>query len=111
MNEFMEVWKKLTQDVFSPKLEYIQGLYIAHTSTKLNQTESYVQYFPIHELSTDPAQRFAALFAEKPLWSLEEISPFLMDLAPLKKEREHLLLKFARPHRTQSTTLYGSRIK
>ncbi|OBZ81941.1 Sister chromatid cohesion protein DCC1 [Choanephora cucurbitarum] len=111
MNEFLEVWKKLTQEVFVPKIEYIQGLYVMHTSTKLHQVENFVQYFPVHELSTDPAQRFAALFAEKPLWSLEEITPFLTDLAPQKKDKEHLLLKFARPHRNQTTTLYGSRIK
>ncbi|KAI7898757.1 uncharacterized protein BX663DRAFT_229638 [Cokeromyces recurvatus] len=107
----MEVWKKLGQDIFTPKLEYLEGLYIIHERFKLQTTEKYVQYFPISELSTDPPQRFAALFAEKPLWRSEEIIPFLKDLAPEKKDQDHLLLKFARVHREKNMVLYGSRIK
>ncbi|EPB81753.1 hypothetical protein HMPREF1544_11503 [Mucor circinelloides 1006PhL] len=111
LNDFLDMWNKLGYDIFIPKLEYIDGLYITHETKKLQHTEKYIQYFPVAELSTDAPQRFASLFAEKPLWTSEEITPFLMDLAPKKKDREHLLLKFARTHKQQNTVLYGSRIK
>ncbi|KAL0141057.1 sister chromatid cohesion protein DCC1 [Mucor lusitanicus] len=111
LNDFLDMWNKLGYDIFIPKLEYIDGLYIMYETKKLQQTERYIQYFPVAELSTDPPQRFASLFAEKPLWTSQEITPFLMDLAPKKKDREHLLLKFARTHKQQNSILYGSRIK
>ncbi|KAK4520098.1 uncharacterized protein ATC70_008228 [Mucor velutinosus] len=111
LNDFLDMWNKLGYDIFIPKLEHIDGLYIMHETKKFQHTERYIQYFPVAELSTDPPQRFASLFAEKPLWTSEEITPFLMDLAPIKKDREHLLLKFARTHKQQNSILYGSRIK
>jgi sister chromatid cohesion protein DCC1 len=107
----MEVWKKLGQDVFIPKLEYLDGLYIMNERAKLHRIERDIQYFPVSELSTDPPQRFSALFAEKPLWTSDEIIPFLVDLAPKKKEQELLLLKYARTHKTANRIQYGSRIK
>lgn len=108
LEDFMEVWKKLGQDIFIPKLDYIAGLYIMHENTK---QERFIQYFSVNELPTDPAQRFSALFAEKPLWRSEEIMAFIQDLAPTKKGIDSLLLKFARTHREKNLVLYGSRIK
>jgi sister chromatid cohesion protein DCC1 len=44
----------------------------------------------------DPAARFGKLFATQTRWRAEEIEPFLDDIAVDKKERDHLLLKYAR---------------
>lgn len=111
MQDFMKLWSTMSHELFKPELKDIEGLYILHETTKLQTVMHYIQYFSMKELSTDPAQRFATLFSEKPLWKLEEIQMFLVDLAPTKKQLEHLLLKFARSHRQQNTILYGSRIK
>lgn len=111
LQDFMEIWKKLGQDTFTPQLSDIDGLCVYHEVIKVQKTIQYIQYFPVHELSTDPAQRFATLFAEKPLWTSKEIMPFLIDLAPTQKERDRLLLKYTRTHRKKEITLYGSRIK
>ncbi|CAO3612565.1 unnamed protein product [Mucor hiemalis] len=111
LEDFMTYWKSMGHDIFEPELTYLKGLYVQYETVKFQVTEKYIYYFPVNQLSTEPPQRFAALFSEKPLWSLEEIEAFLDDLAPSKKEKETLLLKFARAHRTQNTTLYGSRIK
>ncbi|KAI8974646.1 sister chromatid cohesion protein Dcc1 [Pilobolus umbonatus] len=111
IDDFMEVWKGLGQNLFTPELEDISGLCVYHELTKLQQTVQYIQYFPVYELSTDPSQRFATLFAEKPLWGSEEITPFLIDLAPNQKERDKLLLKYTRTRKTKDSILYGSRVK
>lgn len=111
LGDFTRLWSTMCHDLFKPELQDIDGLYLIYETTKLSTTIHYLQYFPVTELSTDPPQRFAALFSEKPLWTLDEIQPFLIDLAPTKKEREHLLLKFARSHRNKNTISYGSRIK
>lgn len=44
----------------------------------------------------DPAPRFADLFVTRSRWRGEEIAPFLSDIAVDSKERDKLLLKFAR---------------
>ncbi|KAI9261832.1 sister chromatid cohesion protein Dcc1 [Helicostylum pulchrum] len=109
--DFLKLWSTMGHELFKPELKDIEGLYIIRETTKFQRAIQYIQYFSIQELSTDPAQRFATLFSEKPLWKLEEIQMFLTDLAPTKKQLELLLLKFARSHRQQNTVLYGSRIK
>jgi sister chromatid cohesion protein DCC1 len=55
-----------------------------------------LSYFPASALSIDAAPRFADLFLTRSKWKAEEISPFLTDIAIDSKERDKLLLKFAR---------------
>ena len=76
LDDFMEYWKTLCHDVFEPRLDYLKGLFVQFETVKFQITEKYIYYFPVKQLSTEAPQRFAALFAEKPLWSLEEIEPF-----------------------------------
>lgn len=111
LDDFMDVWKRLGHEIFTPKIEHIAGLYIMHENTRIQKVEKFIQYFSVNELPTDPAQRFSALFAEKPLWKSDEITAFISDLAPTKKGLDSLLLKFARTHREKNLVLYGSRIK
>ncbi|KAG1446173.1 hypothetical protein G6F46_000653 [Rhizopus delemar] len=111
LEEFLQVWKTLGHDIFIPKLEYIDGLFITEERIKMQQKEQHIRYFPASELSTDAAKRFFTLFQAKERWTLEEITPFLMDLAPMEKERESLLFKFARISRVGNTVYYTSRIK
>lgn len=111
LSDFTRLWATMSHELFTPELQDLDGLYLMYETIKLSKNVQYIQYFPVSELSTDPPQRFAALFSEKPLWTLNEIQPFLVDLAPSKKEQETLLLKFARSHRSKNTVSYGSRIK
>jgi len=37
-----------------------------------------IRFFPEYDLPEDVPQRFMALFAMKPKWTLEEITPYLM---------------------------------
>jgi sister chromatid cohesion protein DCC1 len=108
----MEVWSKLGHDLFEPKLEMIGDMCIKEDLSKGKSIQKYIQHYPVTELSSNPPQRFAALFSVKTLWTNDDITPFLIDLAPTPKERDGLLLKFTRRHKTSNNQiLYGSRIK
>ncbi|KAI9010494.1 sister chromatid cohesion protein Dcc1 [Phycomyces nitens] len=111
LEDFMEMWKRLTPDVFSPSLDMLKGLCICNERVAVHQNQIYVSYFPVAELSTDPAQRFASLFAEKKLWSVDEIRPYIEDLASDRKKQESLLLKFTRIQKTKGKVFHGSRVK
>ncbi|KAI9488097.1 sister chromatid cohesion protein Dcc1 [Zychaea mexicana] len=117
LDDFTQVWRKLVPDVFSPTMEMLQGLYVvterAATTAVFHQqrTQTYISYFPLSELSVDPTQRFASLFAEKKQWTPEQILPYIQDLAPDQKARDALLLRFTRTLRSNGQILYGSRIK
>ncbi|KAI8982349.1 sister chromatid cohesion protein Dcc1 [Mycotypha africana] len=110
LSYFMKMWKTLSLNLFEPKLEYIEGLYKLTEITKVQKVEQHISYFPVSALPMDPARRFAVLFGAKEFWSAEEITPFLSDLAPKSKERENLLLKFARMRKENDKVLYASRI-
>lgn len=53
-------------------------------------------YFPISSLPLEPAARFSELFSVKQRWKVDEIQPFLSDLAVDQKKRDALTLKFTR---------------
>lgn len=55
-----------------------------------------VKYFPVSSLPADPAQRFSDLFLTRSKWKNEDIIPFLSDIAVNAKERDKMLLKYAR---------------
>lgn len=47
-------------------------------------------------LPVDPAARFSDLFLTRSKWKVEDLSPFLSDIAVNSKERDKLLLKYCR---------------
>ena len=53
-------------------------------------------YFPASSLPIDPHARFGDLFLTRPRWRSQDIAPYLADIAVDAKERDKLLLKFAR---------------
>lgn len=69
-------------------------------------------YFPASELPLDAASRFSELFSMKPRWRLDEIAPFLEDLAVDSKKRDALTLKFTRKFKgDDGQTCYTARGK
>ncbi|KAG6857100.1 hypothetical protein H0H87_009661 [Tephrocybe sp. NHM501043] len=91
--ELIAKWKSLVGDTFKANvdLDLLSGNYLASP----NDPES-LTYFPASALPVDAARRFADLFLTRPRWKAENISPFLADIAVDSKERDKLLLKFAR---------------
>lgn len=68
-------------------------------------------YFPASDLPSDPAGRFADLFLTRARWKAEEISPFLSDIVVDNKERDKLLLKYARGITDSQGIWYTARAK
>jgi sister chromatid cohesion protein DCC1 len=68
-------------------------------------------YFPASSLPVDPAARFADIFLTRPRWKAEDIVPFLSDIAVDSKERDKLLLKYARVNTDADGVWYTARTK
>ena len=73
---------------------FLQGNYIEEESLGMDKT--FLKYFPASVLPVDPAARFSDLFLTRSKWKVEDLSPFLSDIAVNSKERDKLLLKFCR---------------
>ncbi|RDB22606.1 Sister chromatid cohesion protein DCC1 [Hypsizygus marmoreus] len=93
LNDLISKWKTLVGDTFESHadISVLSGNYLVST----NDSES-LTYFPASSLPVDPARRFADLFLTRSRWKGTDISPFLADIAIDSKERDKLLLKFAR---------------
>lgn len=68
-------------------------------------------YFPYTELPIDPAARFSELFLMRSRWKAQEITPFLDDISVNTKERDKLLLKFARALTDSGVVFYTARTR
>ena len=55
-----------------------------------------MSYYPSSELPAAAAERFAELFLVQAKWKREDIMSFLTDIAFDEKEKDKLLMKFAR---------------
>lgn len=73
------------------------------------QEKQHLRYFPSAELPVEPAARFGDLFLTRSRWKGEDIAPFLVDIALNSKERDKLLLKYARAI-TDSTGIWYTAI-
>ena len=73
--------------------------------------EPLLSYFPASELPSDPAGLFADLFLTRTRWKADEISPFLSDIVVDNKERDKLLLKYARAVTDSQGIWYTARTK
>ena len=76
------------------------------TSTIPNLT-----YFPSSALPLDPAARFSDLFLTRSKWLAADIAPFLAECTVDSKERDKLLLKYARATNEDGKVVYTARAK
>ncbi|KAF5387770.1 hypothetical protein D9615_000479 [Tricholomella constricta] len=106
LNQLMAKWKSLVGDTFENHvdLSLLSGNYLVSISDQESLT-----YFPASSLPIDPAPRFADLFSTRSRWKGKDISPFLADIAINSKERDKLLLKFARATTDPEGTWYTAR--
>lgn len=108
-SDFLSKWKNKIGDTFGAfvALELLTGNYLRSDDTSGGAT---LTYFPASGLPTDPAARFTELFLTKQRWKSNDIEPFLLDIAINSKERDKLLLKYARAITTPESTWYTSRV-
>lgn len=108
-SEFLSKWKNKVGDTFEAflALELLTGNYLRSQD---NSSSAALTYFPASGLQMDPAARFTELFLTKQRWKSNDIEPFLSDIAVNSKERDKLLLKYARAITTPEGTWYTSRV-
>ncbi|KAF8844679.1 hypothetical protein BDN67DRAFT_894275 [Paxillus ammoniavirescens] len=107
--EFMTKWKNAVGDAFESvvSLQLLSGNYLRNSNDFSGAT---INYFPSSSLPTEPAARFTELFLTRQRWKSDEIEPFLSDVAVGSKERDKLLLKYARATTTPEGTWYTARV-
>ena len=74
-----------------------------------NASDKIVRPLKASSLPRDPKARFAALFAFKPRWTLEELAPYVVPTADATMEAQ--LLKFTRVTQpdAKATAVYSKR--
>ncbi|ESK96086.1 hypothetical protein Moror_7431 [Moniliophthora roreri MCA 2997] len=105
VRDLTEAWKEMVGDTFASivSLDLLSGNYL------MNGDLDTLTYFPAASLPVDPAPRFADLFLVRSRWKSEDIAPFLSDIAVNSKERDKLLLKYARATTDSTGIWYTSR--
>lgn len=88
-----------------------QGTYLSRPIELSNPPAFELSYFPSSALPSDPAARFADLFLTRPRWKAEDIAPFLEDIVVDNKDRDRLLLKYARAITDKEGVWYTTRTK
>ncbi|CAL1707413.1 unnamed protein product [Somion occarium] len=108
--DFLAKWKSAVGDTFETTitLDLLLANYLSSLSTLTGATE--LTYFPSSALPTDPAARFTDIFLTRPRWKAEDISPFLEDIVVNNKERDKLLLKYARAITDKEGVWYTARV-
>ncbi|KII92104.1 hypothetical protein PLICRDRAFT_461184 [Plicaturopsis crispa FD-325 SS-3] len=111
--EFISKWKKAVGDSFesSISLDLLSGNYLSTVPPNAYPPVAVLTYFPSSSLPVDPAARFADLFITRSRWKNEDIAPFLADIAVDAKERDKLLLKYARATTDTQGVWYTARAK
>ncbi|KAI5123696.1 hypothetical protein M0805_001723 [Coniferiporia weirii] len=96
-DEFLTKWRTAVGDSFETRvdLSLLSGNYI-FTRRPSTVDAATLLYFPSSELPSAPADRFSDLFLVQARWKAAEIAPFLSEIAIDSKERDRLLIKFAR---------------
>ncbi|KAJ3710472.1 sister chromatid cohesion protein Dcc1 [Lentinula raphanica] len=109
-DDLITTWTEVVGDKFasSISLDLLAGNYIVVPASPYSDRQV-VKYFPISSLPVDPAQRFADLFLTRSRWKNEDIVPFLSDIAVNSKERDKMLLKYARATTDADGVWYTSR--
>ncbi|KAF8917995.1 sister chromatid cohesion protein Dcc1 [Mucidula mucida] len=111
-DELVSSWKSAVGDTFeaSVSLDLLAGNYLS-SSTLNDDVINALKYFPSYELPIEPTRRFADLFLTRSRWKSDDIAPFLSDIAVDSKERDKLLLKYARAITDPQGIWYTARVQ
>jgi sister chromatid cohesion protein DCC1 len=94
MDRWREKLREFNLGHVEAKEEYLEGL--ALLERPAGATDAFVRTLIASDLPTEPADRFAALWAVKPRWTLRELDPYLKGQARPGQNIEAQLLKFCR---------------
>jgi len=108
LSDFTTAWQDSVPDGAPTNMELLQGLAVVVQQGK----ESMMRYLSATELCSvsDPKERFQHIFKVQPQWSMTDLSPYLVDLAPNLSGIQSMVLKHARAIvAPNGTTFYCAR--
>ena len=105
--QFMESWNIGTPEKMIPKEEYLSGLALITRNSSTMKTE--VVSFPEADLPKNIDERFNELFKAKDKWAVQEITPYVLNLATKNMNVNALLTKHARSSVINGIKYYSSK--
>ncbi|XP_046740184.1 sister chromatid cohesion protein DCC1 [Diprion similis] len=106
-DEFMEAWRIGTPECMEPKDSWLGGIALIVFNTRKNVKE--IVSYPAVDLPDGINQRFEELFKTKEKWTIEEITPYIIDLTTNKTNVNGLLTKYARSSMSNGIKYYSSK--
>jgi len=102
---FLTKWRDCIPDEWEiePNLIMLKGNALV---TQDNNNEAKILYYPLSALPLEPQLRIKELFKKQKQWKLDDITPYLLDLATANLSVEQFLLKYARVTQTSGERLY-----
>ncbi|KAK1126333.1 hypothetical protein K0M31_004960 [Melipona bicolor] len=104
--QFMKSWNIATPEKIEPKEEYLYGIALVRWN---NLMEKEIVSFPETDLSIDVDERFNKLFKAKKKWTVQEITPYIINLTTNKMNVNALLTKYARSSIVDGIKYYSSK--
>ncbi|EEE62132.1 hypothetical protein OsJ_16919 [Oryza sativa Japonica Group] len=92
LENFMGKWERSIPSGMRADLQMLEGEVLCE---KLG-AETWVHAFSVADLPLAPADRFAALFQERPKWEWKDLQPYIRDLRVPGVSSEGLLIKYTR---------------
>ncbi|XP_005107055.1 sister chromatid cohesion protein DCC1 [Aplysia californica] len=105
LSDFSQAWQQSVPEGMTTSLSQIQGMALIDRSSQ----PEVIWYYCVDDLPDDVAERFEVLFEERKKWSLEEITPYVIDLTSEKTDVGALLTKFARASMLNGIKVFSSR--
>ncbi|XP_031829296.1 sister chromatid cohesion protein DCC1 [Nomia melanderi] len=105
--QFMESWSIGTPEKMKPKEEYLSGIALItwNSSTLKKEVVSFLET----DLSRNIYDRFNELFKAKDKWTVEEITPYVLNLTTNQMNVNALLTKYARCSTVNGVKYYSSK--
>ncbi|XP_020598697.1 sister chromatid cohesion protein DCC1 [Phalaenopsis equestris] len=97
LESFVEKWEQSVPSGMKADLKMLEGEVLYE---KIG-FEEWIRVFSVSTLPSNPADRFAALFRERPKWEWKDLEPYIRDIHVPGLSSEGLLIKYSR--RTQAT--------
>ncbi|XP_076672058.1 sister chromatid cohesion protein DCC1 isoform X1 [Andrena cerasifolii] len=105
--QFMESWNIGTPEKMIPKEEYLSGIALITWNGSTLKKE--VVSFPEANLPKNIDERFNELFKAKNKWAVQEITPYVLNLATKNMNVNALLTKYARSSVINGIKYYSSK--
>jgi sister chromatid cohesion protein DCC1 len=89
LDDFLDAWRgRIPPGMDAPHLDMLRG----EVLTEKMGSETWLRHFPVSKLPTNPPDRFAALFKERPRWEWQDLEPYVRSVSTAlfmeKKERK-----------------------